>query len=574
MAYPQVSLREGGRAHGTAWTPPASTLDTGDRSMSVHRPGEGRVGIGSGGATRLDLRSGGVASLVVAAALLALGGTLLLVEQRVNGLREQVRDVAEPTEDLIAEVQFLLARQTSALRGYLISRDSTYLARYDSLRVIEQAIHPGLERQAARLSPTIAAEVAALTRLSEQWHNRIVIQEIVAVGAGAAFDAPVVLFEQRLYLATLEAAGQAMAAVRQAARDRETEIERVERNGRFVLGFLFLLSGLIAVWTTILNARIRTLASEAEARRVEAQRAMDRTEQVVAQREYLIRGFTHDVKNPLNVAVGYAELLELGQKGELQSQQRNAIGRIRAAIHGAVEMIDNLLHISRVEGDGLRVRREVVDLRALARDATEQHSPEAEAAGLELTFVDGPDEREALATVTDPDRVRQVLANLVTNALKFTPSPGRVTVAVDASSMDGDRPGAWARMTVTDTGPGIPFDEQERIFHEFHRVPGSTAPGHGLGLASSRGIARMLGGDVTVESVPGQGATFVFWLPLGTEEPSGPEAPGVAPTPYGADADALSGTPRGGQLPDGAGRASNSPSTTTSPSSPSTKPEG
>jgi signal transduction histidine kinase len=69
-------------------------------------------------------------------------------------------------------------------------------------------------------------------------------------------------------------------------------------------------------------------------------------------------------------------------------------------------------------------------------------------------------------------------------------------------------------MMVTDSGPGIPLEEQERIFYEFHRVPGSTAGGHGLGLAISKRISRILGGDLTVESVPGQGATFTLWLPL------------------------------------------------------------
>ncbi len=473
--------------------------------MSVQWPREGRPGLGSGG----------VSSLIVAITLLALGGTLLVVEQRVNGLRERVRDVAEPTEDMIADVQYLLARQTSALRGYLISNDSTYLARYDSLRVIEQEIHPRLERYATGLSPSIAADVAWLILLSEQWHSRIVISEVVAYGtAGAAFDAPGVVFEQRLYGATLEVASRAMAAVRQAVRDWEAEISRVERNGRFVLGILFLLASLVAVWTNILNARVRSLASEAEAGRVEARRAMDRTEQVVAQRESLIRGFTHDVKNPLNVAVGYAELLELGYKGDLPPQQAHTVSRVRAAIHGAVEIIDKLLEISRLESDGVRIKREVVDLRALARDATQQHSMAAKMAGLELAFVDGAEPEEALTTVTDSDRVRQVLANLVTNALKYTPSPGQVTVRVDESPADTHRPGAWARMSVIDTGPGIPLDEQDRIFFEFHRVPGSTASGHGLGLASSQRIARMLGGDVTVASLPGPGAMFVFWLPL------------------------------------------------------------
>ena len=459
--------------------------------------------------------SGGSVGIFLALALLVVGGLQVVVQQRVDALRHHVNEVAEPTGELIAEVQYLLARQTSALRGFLVSRDSTYLARYDSLRAAEQRIYPALERYAAELAPLVAADVAELSTLSDQWHGRIASRPITdAATTGATLDTPVVLLEQRLYTATLEAAGRAMQAIRQLIRDQELEIRRVERNARLMLGVFFLLAGVVAVSISVLNTRIRSLAAESEARRLEAEMAMTSNERAVAAREYLIRGFTHDVKNPLNVAVGYAELLELGHKGTLPIQQVDMLGRIRSAIHDAVEIINELLEISRLESPGLQVKRKATDLGALTSEVVREHAMAASVAGLDLRFVSTEEPRESLTTFTDPERVRQVLTNLITNALKYTPSPGEVTVRSGVAPKDLDHPGRRVRMMVTDSGPGIPLEEQERIFYEFHRVPGSTAGGHGLGLAISKRISRILGGDLTVESVPGQGATFTLWLPL------------------------------------------------------------
>jgi signal transduction histidine kinase len=461
----------------------------------------------------------GAAGLMLALSLLVLGIVLVSVQQRVNALRAQVYEVAEPTIDLIYEVQYLLARQTSALRGYLISRDTAYLDQYTSSYAVERDIYPRLARFAAELTPEISIEVAELMTLSERWHTRLAIEEIAAAGvAGAPPDAPVVLLEQELYRSTLELATHTAEDVRAFIRDRQAQIERIERGARLILAFLFLLAGVVAVAFSVLNTRIRLLAEEAERRRSETETALEHTARVVADREYLIRGFTHDVKNPLHVADGYADLLELGHKGQLDTAHREIVGRIRSSIHGAVAIIDELLEISRLESEGLQVKRQAVDLGDLTRQVVQEHAVMAARAELRLHFMEGSDPNAEIEALTDPTRVRQVLKNLVSNALKYTPSPGEVSVGIDTLSEDEAHRGSWARIVVTDTGPGIPFEEQERIFSEYHRAPGATGPGHGLGLAISRRVARICGGDVTVESVPGQGASFVLWLPLEVEE--------------------------------------------------------
>jgi signal transduction histidine kinase len=128
-----------------------------------------------------------------------------------------------------------------------------------------------------------------------------------------------------------------------------------------------------------------------------------------------------------------------------------------------------------------------------------------------LTF-DTSIETDVDRVFTDPARVVEVLDNLLSNATKYTThGQVRLTMSQDGNSAPG--PGEWVAISVEDTGPGIPHDQQERIFEEFSRLRTDGAPGAGLGLAISRRIARLLGGDVTVESAEGVGARFTLWLP-------------------------------------------------------------
>ena len=115
---------------------------------------------------------------------------------------------------------------------------------------------------------------------------------------------------------------------------------------------------------------------------------------------------------------------------------------------------------------------------------------------------------------TDPTRVRQVLGNLLSNAIKYTPSPGRITVRAEQADGGSARPGPWAVLRVTDTGPGIPPEKREAVFDEFTRLhDGTQIQGHGLGLAISRELTRAMGGELRVSSVMKEGSTFTLLLP-------------------------------------------------------------
>jgi len=152
---------------------------------------------------------------------------------------------------------------------------------------------------------------------------------------------------------------------------------------------------------------------------------------------------------------------------------------------------------------------EAMNAAALVRDVAEDFRAQVTAAGLALA-VDTPDK---LPVRSDPTRVRQILSNLVSNAVKYTRA-GRITIsAARAARPDVPRPGEWVTICVADTGPGIPRQKQETIFQEFTRLDPKAPHGAGVGLAISRRIARVLGGDVTVESGEGEGARFTLWLP-------------------------------------------------------------
>jgi len=258
-------------------------------------------------------------------------------------------------------------------------------------------------------------------------------------------------------------------------------------------------------------AREQKARAEADARRREIERLME-------SKARLIRGFSHDLKNPIGAIDGYAQLLESGVKGELTPEQRDSIARIRKSARDVLDLIEDLLDLSRAEAGVLRLEPKWIDPAEIVGGPAEDHRGEAENVGLEFD-VAVPDDLPRLHT--DPDRARQILGNLLSNAIKYTPAEGSVRVRAETSSGDHTPgPGLWLAICVSDTGPGIPEDQQERIFEEFSRLEPHVERGAGLGLAISRRLARALGGDITVRSRPGVGSTFTLWLPI----PSAPRA--------------------------------------------------
>ena len=214
---------------------------------------------------------------------------------------------------------------------------------------------------------------------------------------------------------------------------------------------------------------------------------------------------SHELRTPLNAVSGFTELLAMGVAGPVSDPQREYLLRIDASTRHLVGVIEQILTFSRIETGREDLMLEEIDLRDVVREVAGLLEPLAQQKELSLGHVVP---RSELRARIDVPRTRQILVNLVGNAIKFTDAG---SVRVEAT-----REGDEVIVTVVDTGPGIPAIELERIFEPFTQVDASATRrvgGTGLGLAVSRHLARLMGGDISVESAPGAGSRFTMRLP-------------------------------------------------------------
>lgn len=212
---------------------------------------------------------------------------------------------------------------------------------------------------------------------------------------------------------------------------------------------------------------------------------------------------SHELRTPLNAIIGYASLLEEGIDGTLSSGQQAQLGRIRSSANHLLALIDEVLTFSRVEAGKEVVRADEVELKPLVAQALSMISPVAAEKGLELR-----DQSENATLVTDEGKLRQILLNLLSNAIKFSDG-GEITIS---SELQEDS----ISISIADSGIGIAPENLERIFDPFWQVEQRSTRrvgGTGLGLSVSRNLARLLGGDVSVESQAERGSTFTVTLP-------------------------------------------------------------
>jgi PAS domain S-box-containing protein len=251
------------------------------------------------------------------------------------------------------------------------------------------------------------------------------------------------------------------------------------------------------------NERLQQEAADAELARSAAEEANR------AKTEFLAV-MCHELRTPLNAIAGYAELIRMGLRGPVTPEQIDDLNRITRSERALLALINDILNFARLEAAKVTFGKERVPLRALLNDIEALVSPQLRAKKLSFRVSDCD---ESLAAQADGDKVRQIIINLVSNALKFTPPAG--SIALDCEAEDGT-----VRLFVRDTGVGIPKEKLQAVFEPFVQLDRSltnVGEGSGLGLAISRDLARGMGGDLIAESTVGVGSTFILSLPRADE---------------------------------------------------------
>ncbi|HUG40382.1 MAG TPA: ATP-binding protein [Longimicrobiales bacterium] len=234
-------------------------------------------------------------------------------------------------------------------------------------------------------------------------------------------------------------------------------------------------------------------------------RAREAAEAASRAKSQFVAMVSHELRTPLSAIIGYQELLADEIVGPVNAQQKQHLGRIRASASHLRDLINEIISLSRIEAGKEEILRQEVDVSRLLEEVLLLAEQEAESQGLEL--IHRPSE-DPVELVSDASKLRQILLNLVANAIKFTDA-GSVTVEAATAGDD-------VVVTVRDTGVGIAAEDHARIFEPFTQVDQSMtrrAGGSGLGLPVSLRLARLLGGDIELESEPGTGSTFRVRLP-------------------------------------------------------------
>jgi signal transduction histidine kinase len=277
------------------------------------------------------------------------------------------------------------------------------------------------------------------------------------------------------------------------------------------------------------QAEIERLSGVAEEARVRAEAAQLVAERSVVVQERFMALTTHEIRTPLNAMLGYLELLDTELRGVLTEKQVGYFMRVERACKHLVGVTNDFLDMAKGQAGHLKVARHPGAARHVISEAAALVAPQAAARTVEITLTETI---ERVMYLGDSDRVRQILVNVLGNAVSFTPSGG--CIRVTATRAD-DPPagsellgGPWCTIRVEDSGPGIPPDKLPRVFEPFMQVASvsqGARRGTGLGLTVSRQLALLMGGDLTAEGSGGigGGAAFTLWLADGTAPLPAPE---------------------------------------------------
>ncbi len=300
--------------------------------------------------------------------------------------------------------------------------------------------------------------------------------------------------------------GEAIYKTHEVVRwDRDGNGTEIEGIFDFVYHPLPGVSGNVGVVVQVADVTERRQAEiRVELARAHAEEAQRRAEEASHSKSQFLATMSHELRTPLNAIAGHVQLLEMEVHGQVNDAQRDALARVARAQHHLLGLINDVLNFARIEAGKVEYYIEPLDLKDVIADVVSMVEPQFAAKNVSLD-VTWP---SAVYVKADAEKLRQVLLNLLSNASKFTPSQGRVEI-------DWRETAEVILVTVSDTGVGIVAEKLDAVFEPFVQLNvaySRPAEGTGLGLAISRELARGMGGDLTLESVLGEGSVFTVTL--------------------------------------------------------------
>lgn len=484
------------------------------------------------------------------AAIIVLVGAAVAV-----GLANVLQRQAEVrrSEAVIRANDDLLQRLTDAetgQRGYIIAGDSSYLDPYRGARADVERASSTLRELVADDSATARLQMALDTVITSRLR---VLDGRVSMRRSAGFDST-----RRALIAgggkeLMDSTRRLSDAIEQRYVAREaSQLAAQSREARILFAVLVIGTGLAALVALSLNGMLGRVAvdqqrlvtrlteqneelraqadelqrqqaqleeqstelevanQDLEERTTEAERLRAEAEQANESKSAFLAMMSHDLRTPLNAIAGYADLMDAGIGGELNDTQKDYVRRIRASNRFLMSLIEDVLAFAKTEAGETSMRCEPLRLREFLATIEPMVAPQLKAGRLRflVSHSCGVDDCGTRA-VADAERLRQLVLNLVTNAIKFTPAGGEIELFCGC-----DPKNVW--LTVRDTGVGIPADKLQEVFKPFVQLDAARATsrgGVGLGLAISRELARRMGGTLTVASTVGEGSAFTLTLP-------------------------------------------------------------
>ena len=424
---------------------------------------------------------------LVSLALVALAAVPIYVGERVASLQDQITETLQPALESAARLSLYQSRQMARLQSFLLTGDRTIRIRYNAAIAEEDSLYNDLGDLVRVMDLDVRERLARLSSESTRWRfgHLSIFDEVAGLEAGDALWAKVQGEYEELQGNTRELERVIKGEVDQGRRD--TQWWRTMQTWIMIGPSILALGSLLVI--ARVSWRVRRLVAEAEKRE-------DALHQTVKQRDEVVSIVSHDLRNPLGVVAGAADtLIELPLDREERERQATIIARSASRMS---RLIEDLLDVSRIEAGAFVVRPSAEEPISVLEEIRDMFEVQAEEAQVALAV--GP-VCDVLVRM-DHDRVVQALANLVDNALRFTPEGGVVTLSGEVLDQE------TVSLSVSDTGVGLTQDALDNLFSRFWQAEGDRKGRAGLGLAIVKGVIEAHGGEVRVESDPGVGSTF------------------------------------------------------------------